>query len=137
MSARRAGKPLRLAANVTALVERLGDDADPEDRPLGFVEQLHLPLRILRQLARNSGRHIGAGGGQGLPGCVAIGTFGAAFRSAGISAIANTEKVKRHNWHRRVIAAPGPSVLIDRQWMRKGRPDQSRAITASTNCLCT
>src|SRR5579864_7422548 len=87
-------------------VERLGDDADAEDRTLCLVEQLHLPLGVLRELARDHGGHVGTGRGQGLPGGVAIDAFGAVFGSSGISAVADAKEIERHDWYRRAIVAP-------------------------------
>src|SRR6185437_15188598 len=78
------------------LVERLRDNSDAENRLARLVQHLHLPLGIFRELARNAARHVGADGGQLLPGSIAIGAFGALIGAARVAAILDAEEVKRH-----------------------------------------
>ncbi len=63
-------------------VQRFGYDPDAEDGPLRLVEQLHVPLGILLELACDACRHVGAGVGQRLPRSIAIGALGPEFGRA-------------------------------------------------------
>src|SRR6516165_6639740 len=83
---------------VGAVVQRFRDDADAEHRALLLVEQLHLPFRILPELARDPGGHVGAGARQRAPSIIAVGAFGAELRCAGVAAVADAKEVERHAW---------------------------------------
>jgi hypothetical protein len=60
-------------------IERFGNDTDAENGPLRFIEQFHVPLGILFELAGNACRHVGTGAGQCLPRSITVGAFGPEF----------------------------------------------------------
>lgn len=100
-------------------VQRFGNDPDAEDGPLRFIEQLHMPLGILLELAGNACRHVGTGAGQRLPGSIVVGAFGPEFGRAGVTTISDTEKIERHTFDSRLLAAPD-RLALESQWIRKG-----------------
>src|ERR1700730_9350874 len=89
-------------------IQRFGNDPNAEDGPLRLIEQLHIPLGILLELAGNACRHVGTGVGQCLPGSIVVGAFGPEFGRAGVTTISDTEKIERHTFDSRLLAAPRP-----------------------------
>src|SRR5437667_25226 len=87
-------------------IQRFGNDPNAEDGSLRLIEQLHMPLGILLELAGNACRHVGTGAGQGLPGSIAVGAFGPEFRCAGVATVSDAEKIERHVFDSRLLAAP-------------------------------
>jgi hypothetical protein len=81
----------------SAAVQRIRDQANPKNRLLTLVQELHLPLRILAELAADSANHLGTGTGQLLPGGVVVGKFNALLRRTGITAISNPKEIERHD----------------------------------------
>jgi len=78
-------------------VQRIRDEANPENRLFALVQQLHFPLRILAELAADPADDVGAGAGQLLPGRVVIGQFDAMLGGAGIAAISDAKEIARHD----------------------------------------
>src|ERR1700712_6042206 len=74
------------------------DQANPEDRLPGFVEHFHLPFGILLQAARNAAEQIAADLGHFGPGRLAGFEFGSLIGCAGVAAMADPEKIQRHDW---------------------------------------
>src|SRR5258708_31392479 len=78
------------------LADRLAHQANPEDRILGFVQKLHLPIGILLEAARNAADQIGADRRHLAPGRVAVFAFIGLVGRSGISAVVNAKEVQRH-----------------------------------------
>ena len=79
-----------------AVVQRVGHQADPENRLLALVEQLHFPLRVAAELAADSTDHVGAGTGELLPSRIVIGQLDAVLGRTRITAISNPKEIERH-----------------------------------------
>src|SRR5579872_4118987 len=90
--------PTRLAGRRfrSAIVQGVRHQADPENRLLALVEQLHFPLRIAAELATDSTDHVGAGTGELLPSRIVIGQLDAMLRRARITAVSNPKEIERH-----------------------------------------
>lgn len=75
-----------------ALADRFRDQADPENRLPGFVEQFHLPFGILLQAARNAAEQVAADLGHFGPRGLAALEFGSLIGRARVAAMADPEK---------------------------------------------
>jgi len=73
------------------LADGFRDQANPENRFPGFVEQFHLPFGILLQAARNAAEQIAADLGHFGPRRLAALEFGALIGRAGVAAMADPE----------------------------------------------
>src|ERR1700712_1630014 len=73
------------------------DQANPENRLPGFVEHFHLPFGILLQAARNAAEQIAADLGHFGPRGLAALEFGTLIGRAGVAAMADPEKIQRHD----------------------------------------
>src|SRR5207249_7456218 len=97
----------RTAAN--GLTQRFGDEADSEHGLPGFVQKLHPPFCVLLQAARNAAEQVTATPGHlGPCGFVAL-EFRAVIRRAGIAAVADPEKIQRHDWAHALVG-PRPAT---------------------------
>src|SRR5262245_9773401 len=76
--------------------DRLGDQTHPENRLAGRIEQFHPPLGILLQAMCDAAEQIGANAPHLAPRCLMAFELDALYRSAGITALTDTEKVLRH-----------------------------------------
>jgi hypothetical protein len=120
-----------LAVPALPSVQRFRHDPDAENRPLGLVEQFHLPLGVLLELAGNSGRHLGTGAGQCFPRGIAIGTFRSLFGGAGKFAVSDTKKIERH---RRLASWPPPTADSRRQVDAQRTATSIRGNTVRAAC---
>src|SRR3569832_69863 len=75
----------------------LRNKTDAEHRLLGLVEQLHPPLGVFLQAARDTADQIGANGRQFAPGRLAAGAFVRLISSARVAPLTDAKKVKRHS----------------------------------------
>jgi hypothetical protein len=80
-----------------ALSDGFRDQANPEYRIPGFVEQLHLPFGVLLQAARNAAEQIAGDLGHFSPGSLATFEFRPLIGRAGVVAVADPEKIQRHD----------------------------------------
>ena len=72
------------------------NQANPEDRPPGFIQQFHLPLGVFGELAGNVRDYVPADAGHFLPGGIMIGKLRAVIVDACILAMSNAEEEDRH-----------------------------------------
>ena len=94
--ARGAGRSCR-AGRRLILIDRFRDQADPEHRLPGLVEQFHLPFGIRLQAARNAAEQVAADLGHLGPGRFAALEFGALVGRTGVATVADPEKILRHD----------------------------------------
>jgi len=85
-----------LARFPIGVLERLRNQANPEDRPPGFIQQFHLPLGVFGELAGNVRDYVPADAGHFLPGGIMIGKLRAVIVDACILAMSNAEEEDRH-----------------------------------------
>src|SRR3954454_4425818 len=85
-----------LARLLIGVLQRLRNQANPEYRLPGFIQQFHLPFGVFGELAGNVRDHVAADAGHFLPGGVMIGKLRAVIVDACILAMGNAEEKDRH-----------------------------------------
>src|SRR5665213_1547162 len=88
--------PAWLEAACGRLAQRLRHQADPEHRLLDLVEEFHVPVGVLFQVASNAAKQVGADPGHLDPGSLAAFKFRGLVGRAGIATVADSKKIQRH-----------------------------------------
>ena len=78
------------------VLQRLRNQANPEYRLPGFIQQFHLPLGVFGKFSGNVCDHVPADAGHFLPGGVMIGKLRAVVVDACVLAMSNAEEEDRH-----------------------------------------
>jgi hypothetical protein len=81
-----------LARLLIGVLQRLRNQANPEYRLSGFIQQFQLPLGVFGELAGNVRDHVPADAGHFLPGGIVIDKLRAVIADACILAMSNAEE---------------------------------------------
>lgn len=100
---------------------RFRHDADAKHRFPLLIQQFELPFGILRKLAQDAARHVGADAGHLFPRGAVIGALGALIGGTDIPAVADAKVVERHG--RKPLRdgrclSPEPARAVVGRWKR-------------------
>ena len=125
------GGRLKSVRFLIGVLQRLRNQANPEYRLPGFIQQFDLPLGVFGEAPGNVRDHVPADAGHFLPGGVMIGKLRAIIVDACILAMSNAEEEDRHgNGPERKWAAVDPAnAQISAEWIPGAWKDQLRVFT--------
>ena len=120
------------------VLQRLRDQANPEYRLPGFIQQFHLPLGVFGESSGNVRDHVAADAGHFLPGGVVIGKLRAVVVDTCILAMSNAEEEDRHgNGPNVKWADVGPeNAQMQVEWIPGAGKDQPRVFTGPFPLPC-